>query len=299
VRRFGRFVGGVEIVALNKDGKVVYSKDRGLTKWDLEKDKALWVHEWVNVGLACMAASDKHVLAGMDDGSVRVLDANLEKTLGQFSQHKEPILCVGLSPNGKHAASSSGNKGPGRSVRVWEVETVKELFQLKGHDSDVWTIAFSPLGDRIATASDDGTVRIWDATTGAELTMLKGKGMQSTVAWSADGKYVAAGGQDLTVRVWEVASKKLVHVLEGHNFWVANVAFTPDGTRLLSIGANWNQDAGEGIRVWDMATGKRLYEGIPGNRAIGLAACPDGRYAVTGGMDGAIRVWRLPDAPKK
>jgi WD40 repeat protein len=303
-RRFGRFLGGVEAVALSADGKYVYSQDVGVVKWDLAGERMLWSHGWPNDSVTHIAADPdgRHVLVAFADGPVRVLDAADGKTVGTYAGHKERVVQLAVSPDGKRAVSSSGNKdqGPVRSIRVWEIDTLKDICELKGHREDTWGLAFSPTGDRVATASDDGTVRVWDATTGADLAVLTGtKGMATTVAWSPDGKQVAAGGQDLTVRVWDVATKAVVHTLEGHNVWVSHVAFTPDGTRLVSVGAHWEQGTGDGVRVWDAKTGERLYDGVAGNPAVGLAVDRDGRYAVTGGMDGAIRVWRLPPAPKR
>ena len=65
----------------------------------------------------------------------------------------------------------------------------------------------------------------------------------------------------------------------------------------MSLGSNTEPEAADGPRAWDAVTGKQLYEAKPGIPAAGLAVLPDDRYAVTGGTDGAVRVWKLPDAP--
>jgi len=101
----------------------------------------------------------------------------------------------------------------------------------------------------------------------------------------------------LTVRVWDIAKKEPVLVLEGHDVWVTEVAYTPDGTRIVSVGASEEPQATDGPRVWDATTGKPLYEGKAGIPAVGLAVLPNDEYAVTGGTDGAIRMWKLPNAP--
>src|SRR5262249_23191471 len=98
--------------------------------------------------------------------------------------------------------------------------------------------------------------------------------------------------------VWDIEKKAQIYALEGHDAWVTDIACTPDGTRILSVGGNFDQEASDGLRVWDAATGKALYEGVrSGAQAVGVVAAPDNCYAVTGSGAGAIRVWRLPDAP--
>jgi WD40 repeat protein len=166
---------------------------------------------------------------------------------------------------------------------------------------ETWGIRFSPDDRRIATASDDGKVRLWDAKTGAlEHTFDGHRGMASTVAFSPDGKRLASGGQDLAVHLWDAEKRTAVRKLEGHTVWVSDVAFTPDGTRIVSVGGNWTEEASDGLRVWDAADGTALYPGAPGRtQDVGLAVGPDGRYAVTGGMNGALWEWRLPEGPKK
>ena len=185
------------------------------------------------------------------------------------------------------------------SIRVWEIETLKELFELKGHIDETWCVTYSNDGTQIATASDDGTVRLWDAQTGKELHVFRGhKGLASAVAFSPDGKRLVSGGQDLVVRIWDIEKKIQIDALEGHDVWITEVAYTPDGTRIISASGNWDRGISDGLRVWDARTLKPLYEGVRKEiHTVGLAAAPDNRYAVTGGGDGSIRVWRLPDAP--
>jgi WD40 repeat protein/predicted Ser/Thr protein kinase len=116
-----------------------------------------------------------------------------------FYQRPRLVWGVAFSPDGKRLASA----GSDATVRVWEVDTGKELHTLKGHAGAVLGVAFSRDGKRLASAGADATVRVWDATTGDELLTLKGHvGPVRGVTFSPDGKRLASAGDDATVRVW-------------------------------------------------------------------------------------------------
>jgi WD40 repeat protein len=83
---------------------------------------------------------------------------------------------------------------------VWDAGTGQETLTLKAHTEPVYSVAFSPDGKRLASASLDRMVKVWDAGTGQETLTLKG---HHTVAFSPDGQRLAAPGADWTVKVWD------------------------------------------------------------------------------------------------
>ncbi|MCE2697854.1 MAG: WD40 repeat domain-containing protein, partial [Anabaena sp. 49633_E8] len=100
---------------------------------------------------------------------------------------------------------------------------------LKGHESPVSSVGFSPDGKKLASGSGDKTIKIWDVTTGKVLNTLKGhEGYVLSVGFSPDGKQLASGSGDKTIKIWDVTTGKVLNTLKGHESPVYSVGFSPD-----------------------------------------------------------------------
>jgi WD40 repeat protein len=160
---------------------------------------------------------------------------------------------------------------------------------LSGHRGGVSAVAVTPDGGRAVSASDDGTVRVWDLATGRVLCALTGHaGPVTAVAVTPDGRRAVSASDDRTLRVWDLAAGHLLHALTGHAGPVTAVAVTPDGRRAVSA-----SDDGT-VRVWDLAAGLALYRPFGhGDLMTAVAVTTDGNRAVSGSDDGTLCVWNL------
>ena len=151
------------------------------------------------------------------------------------------------------------------------------------HPGYVNSIAFSPDGKWLATASDDGTARVMEATTGKEVSRLTHGGPVSAVAFSPDGKWLATASDDGTARVMEAATGKEVSRLT-HGGPVYAVAFSPDG--------KWVATGGEDgiVQVIKASTGKEVSRLAHVGRVWALAFSSDGKWVATASEDTTARV---------
>jgi hypothetical protein len=158
---------------------------------------------------------------------------------------------------------------------------------LRGHEDMVYHVAWSPSGGRLASASRDGTVRVWDPTGEAEPLVLRGhEDWVYHVAWSPSGERLATASWDDTVRVWDSTGEAEPLVLRGHEDWVYHVAWSPSGARLATA-----SDDGT-VRVWDSTRQAeplvlRSHRGL----VYRVAWSPSGERLATASKDGTVRVW--------
>ncbi|GAA0432361.1 hypothetical protein GCM10010357_62440 [Streptomyces luteireticuli] len=158
---------------------------------------------------------------------------------------------------------------------------------LTGHTGRVTSVAFSPDGKILATASSDNTVRLWSTAEGTlRNTLTSHKDTVSSVAFSPDGKTLATGSDDKTVRLWDVHTGILRSALTGHTSAVSAVAFSPDG-RTLATGSN-----DKTIRLWDVASNNTRSTLTGHTHAItAVVFSPDGRTLATSDLDENTRLW--------
>lgn len=167
------------------------------------------------------------------------------------------------------------------------------LATLWGHTSAVRGIAISPDGCTIASASYDGTLKIWDLQSNSLLRTLHGhRDRVYSVAYpsttDSDNALLVSGSADTTIKIWHIPSGKNRQTLTGHTENVCSVAVSPDGQTIAS--GSWDST----IKIWDIPSGK-CRQTLTGHLSwvYGVAFSPDGTQLASASADGAIRIWDL------
>jgi WD40 repeat protein len=200
-RVLGKHAGRAGAVAFSPDGRHLLSgsKDGEVRLWNVASGEGRRVHRHrLEVTVVAFSPDSRQLASGSEDHTLWVQP--LDSDQGQAPSFSSlGILALRFSPNGQ-VLFATGLADP--TVRRWDVRERRFLPPLRGHTNFVMHLAFSPEGQRLATASADGTVRLWDLHSGESRSLKGHEGAVVHVAFSKDGRQVLSTGQDGTVRLW-------------------------------------------------------------------------------------------------
>jgi eukaryotic-like serine/threonine-protein kinase len=162
------------------------------------------------------------------------------------------------------------------------------------HADWVMSVGFSPDGERIISAGRDGSIAVWQATSGREVFRWQAhEGAIPCVNFLPSGRHILSGGEDGTIRLWTSDTGRQKRALTGHHGAVYGFAVFPDGRRALSAGED------QTIRLWNLTTGRqsRLIGGTVAERhwdaVLCVAVTADGKRAISGSRDSTARIWDI------
>ena len=280
----------VESIFFSPDGKSLVSGSVcSVRLWDVENKKEVAMSRYsMPVSYVVSFSSDGKSLTSGNYCTAQLWDVKEKKETAMLNLFPDAYN-VSFSPDGKLLATAEG--WPDQSVRLWDMETQKEIAALKGHADVVFSVSFSPDGKLLASGSTDKTVRLWDIEKQKEIAVLRGHNSSVwSVCFGPDGKLLASGGGDSTVRIWDVEGKKEIAVLRGHNFDVLCLSFSPDGKWLASGGFD------KPIRLWDLEAkaGAAVLKGHT-HFVRSLSFSPGGKWLASGSDDNTIRLWDVKE----
>ncbi len=209
--------------------------------------------------------------------------AQSDLTQSIFTDVFAGVSAVAFSPNGQLLAIATREE-----IRLWRMAGSQPQQILRGHSNLVWTVAFSPDGQTLASGGADQTIRLWDVNTGQAIAILHGHtNWIWSVTFSPNGQTLASGSADQTVRLWHVQTGETLRILEGHTGAVLAVAFSPDGITLVSGGED------QAVRLWDVKRGPGRTLQTESQAVFALAFNPGGEILASGGEDQTIRLWNV------
>jgi WD40 repeat protein len=205
-----------------------------------------------------------------------------------------------FSPDGKTLASLDNT-----DLILWDVETgqnrKKHPVQRELRSAGKPRVLFAPNGSSLLVSNYSPTISLRDPLTGEdEKNIVCVDGLKvMAMAVSRDGKYLAVGGTGPSVQLWDFDRRTLLARLDGAAGWVHDLAFTPDGARLIAVGA-------DGIVIWTVQDRQVALKWNPDQGVVHSLSLSPGVQMATGGADGTVKVWdassimngnRIPQAP--
>jgi WD40 repeat protein/tRNA A-37 threonylcarbamoyl transferase component Bud32 len=285
-----------ECVAFSPDGRLLATGSRvGVLRiWDARTGRLLRTvpaHGKDRVSAVAFHPDSRSLATAGYDRIVKLWDATTGAPLQTLKGHPGFIAGLAFSRDGRRVASIGGED---KSVKIWDPLNGRELLSLRGHTDTCNCVVFSPDGLRVVSASNDQTIRIWDATAltgkeGLESLTCEHDDEVAGVAFSPDGTTLASSSWNTTVWLRDAKTGDLLRTFQNPGR-VFRVAFSPDGRQLAAAGVSPGRTAF--VQVWDATTGEVVGPAIrEDSMPFSVTFDPDGRYLLKEGPGHTVKVW--------
>ncbi|MGF1459272.1 MAG: NACHT domain-containing protein [Leptolyngbyaceae cyanobacterium] len=275
------------------------SRDRSIRLWEVATGNPtkVWDAHPTGVSALCWHPQQPLLASGGIDQVLRLWDTRSGHSLMFLQGYTTSVWSVAWSPIVSPGADSLSTGRPALvsghqdgSLWLWGWGPGVPRRRLKGHQRQVWQVAWCPDGERLASSGEDGWVHIWNVSQGNHLHGLRGHHHDRiwTVAWSPDGNLLASGGADAAICLWHPVTQYCLQSWQAHASDVMTLQFSPDGQWL----ASGSED--QTLRLWNLTTGE-LGLTLAGHqdRITQLQFNPRGTLVVSASEDRTIRLWQV------
>lgn len=245
----------VRTLVFSPDGSSLVSigSDQTIRSWDLKKQAQSLIGS-VNKrqeATAVFSPDGKQIVtSGYVLPHMQIWNASFRASESLMESPPANIDMAELSPCGQYVATSAYDEE--KTLRIHNTMDASEFVLMAGRDK-VLNMVFSPDGKRLASASEDGTIRLWDTSTGVDIVISRSElDVVTVLEFSPDGKHLASGNKKGEVRIWSAVTGHLQSTFKHQGEHIGGITFSVDGKRIVVVSR-------KSLDVWDTGTRQSIY----------------------------------------